>query len=103
VTASARCTVCSRVARLAAHRAAVMRWSLLANIIQRQRAGTPISARRRSNLQGTDPKEMIAAVRTRRAPMMSASAGLRLWPTSGAAERRALPLALASARLHAIR
>jgi hypothetical protein len=33
----------------------------------------------RSNyLQGIDPEEIIAAVRTRRAPMMSASAGLRL-------------------------
>jgi hypothetical protein len=29
-------------------------------------------------LQGTDPEEIIAAVHTRRAPMMSASAGLRL-------------------------
>ena len=29
-------------------------------------------------LQGIDPEEIIMAVRTRRAPMMSASAGLRL-------------------------
>jgi hypothetical protein len=29
-------------------------------------------------LQGIDPEEIIAAVRTRRAPMMSASAGPRL-------------------------
>jgi site-specific recombinase XerD len=29
-------------------------------------------------LQGIDPEEIIAAVRTRRAPMISASAGLRL-------------------------
>ncbi len=29
-------------------------------------------------LQGIDPEEIIAAVRARRAPMMSASAGLRL-------------------------
>jgi hypothetical protein len=29
-------------------------------------------------LQGIDPEEIIAAVRTRTAPMMSASAGLRL-------------------------
>ena len=29
-------------------------------------------------LQGIDPEEIIAAVRTRRAPMMSASAGLLL-------------------------
>jgi hypothetical protein len=28
--------------------------------------------------QGIDPEEIITAVRTRRAPMMSASAGLRL-------------------------
>jgi hypothetical protein len=30
------------------------------------------------NLQGIDPEEIIAAVRARRAPMMSATAGLRL-------------------------
>jgi hypothetical protein len=29
-------------------------------------------------LQGIDPEEIITAVRTRRPPMMSASAGLRL-------------------------
>jgi hypothetical protein len=29
-------------------------------------------------LQGIDPEEIIATVSTRRAPMMSASAGLRL-------------------------
>jgi hypothetical protein len=29
-------------------------------------------------LQGIDPEEIIAAVRARHAPMMSASAGLRL-------------------------
>jgi hypothetical protein len=29
-------------------------------------------------LQGIDPEEIITAVRARRAPMMSASAGLRL-------------------------
>jgi hypothetical protein len=29
-------------------------------------------------LQGIDPEEIIATVRTRRGPMMSASAGLRL-------------------------
>jgi hypothetical protein len=29
-------------------------------------------------LQGIDPEEIITAVRTRRAPMMSASAGLQL-------------------------
>jgi hypothetical protein len=33
---------------------------------------------RRIYLQGIDPEEIIAAVRTRRAPMMSASAGLQL-------------------------
>jgi site-specific recombinase XerD len=47
------------------------------NIIQRQLGPanlgtTPIY------LQGIDPEEIIAAVRTRRTPMMSASAGLRL-------------------------
>jgi sensor histidine kinase regulating citrate/malate metabolism len=33
---------------------------------------------RRIYLQGIDPEEIITAVRTRRAPMMSASAGLKL-------------------------
>ena len=33
---------------------------------------------RRIYLQGIDPEEIIATVHTRRAPMMSASAGLRL-------------------------
>jgi sensor histidine kinase regulating citrate/malate metabolism len=33
---------------------------------------------RRIYLQGIDPEEIVTAVRTRRAPMMSASAGLRL-------------------------
>jgi integrase len=42
------------------------------NIIQRQLGTTSIY------LQGIDPEEIIAAVRARRAPMMSATAGLRL-------------------------
>jgi hypothetical protein len=33
---------------------------------------------RRIYLQGMDPEEILAAVRARRAPMMSASASLRL-------------------------
>jgi hypothetical protein len=33
---------------------------------------------RSTYLQGIDPEEIIATVRTRRAPMMSATAGLRL-------------------------
>jgi hypothetical protein len=36
------------------------------------------SVPRRIYLQGIDPEEIITAVRTRRAPMMSASAGLLL-------------------------
>jgi hypothetical protein len=41
------------------------------NIIQRQLG-------MRIYLQGIDPEEIITVVRTRRAPMMSASAGLKL-------------------------
>jgi integrase len=47
------------------------------NIIQRQ-LGHASVATTSIYLQGIDPEEVIAAVRTRRAPMMSASAGLRL-------------------------
>ena len=45
--------------------------------------------------RGIDPEEIIAAVRTRRAPMTSVSAGLRLWPTAGSGSAPAvLPLPL---------
>jgi integrase len=47
------------------------------NIIQRQLGHA--SLRTTSiYLQGIDPEEIITAVRARRAPMMSVSAGLRL-------------------------
>jgi site-specific recombinase XerD len=60
-----------------AHALELAREGVPLNIIQRQLGHanlgtTPI------HLQGIDPEEIIAAVRTRRAPMMSASAGLRL-------------------------
>jgi integrase len=52
-------------------------FSVPLNIIQRQlghaNLGTTFVY-----LQGIDPEEIITAVRTRRAPMMSASARLRL-------------------------
>jgi integrase/recombinase XerD len=47
------------------------------NIIQRQLGHTNLGTTS-IYLQGIDPEEIIATVRTRRAPMMSASAGLRL-------------------------
>jgi site-specific recombinase XerD len=47
------------------------------NIIQRQLGHTNLGTTS-IYLQGIDPEEIITAVRTRRSPMMSASAGLRL-------------------------
>jgi integrase len=47
------------------------------NIIQRQLGHTNLGTTS-VYLQGIDPEEIITAVRARRAPMMSASAGLRL-------------------------
>jgi hypothetical protein len=47
------------------------------NIIQRQLGHANLGATS-IYLQGIDPEEIITAVRRRRAPMMSASAGLRL-------------------------
>jgi site-specific recombinase XerD len=47
------------------------------NIIQRQLGHANLGTTS-IYLQGIDPEEIIATVRTRRAPMMSASAGLRL-------------------------
>jgi integrase len=47
------------------------------NIIQRQLGHANLGTTS-IYLQGSDPEEIITAVRTRRAPMMSASAGLKL-------------------------
>jgi site-specific recombinase XerD len=47
------------------------------NIIQRQLGHANLGTTS-IYLQGIDPEEIIATLRTRRAPMMSASAGLRL-------------------------
>jgi integrase len=47
------------------------------NIIQRQLGHANLGTTS-IDLQGIDPEEIIAAVRARRAPMMAASAGLRL-------------------------
>jgi hypothetical protein len=47
------------------------------NIVQRQLGHANLGTTS-IYLQGIDPEEIIIAVRTRRAPMMSASAGLRL-------------------------
>lgn len=60
-----------------AHALELAREGVPLNIIQRQLGHTHLGTTS-IYLQGIDPEEIIAAVRTRRAPMMSASAGLRL-------------------------
>jgi hypothetical protein len=51
------------------------------NIIQRQVGHTNLGTTS-IYIQGIDPDQIITAVRTRRAPMMSASVGLRLSSTA---------------------
>jgi site-specific recombinase XerD len=60
-----------------AHALELAREGVALNIIQR-RLGHANLGTTSIYLQGIDPEEIIATVRTRRAPMMSASAGLRL-------------------------
>jgi site-specific recombinase XerD len=60
-----------------AHALELAREGVPLNIIQRQLGHTNLGTTS-IYLQGIDPEEMIATVRTRRAPMMSASAGLQL-------------------------
>jgi site-specific recombinase XerD len=60
-----------------AHALELARESVPLNIIQRQLGHTNLGTTS-IYLQGIDPEEIITAVRTRRAPMMSASAGLHL-------------------------
>jgi site-specific recombinase XerD len=60
-----------------AHALELAREGVPLNIIQRQRGHANLGTTSIC-LQGIDPEEIITAVRTRRAPMMSASAGLRL-------------------------
>ena len=60
-----------------AHALELAREGVPLNIIQRQ-LGHQNLGTTSIYLQGIDPEEIITAVRTRRAPMMSASAGLRL-------------------------
>jgi site-specific recombinase XerD len=60
-----------------AHALELAREGVPLNIIQRQLGHTNLGTTS-IYLQGIDPEEIIATVRTRRAPMMSASAGLRL-------------------------
>jgi integrase len=59
------------------HRYHLAREGVSLNIIQRQLGHANLGTTS-IYLQGIDPEEIITAVRTRRAPMMSASAGLRL-------------------------
>jgi site-specific recombinase XerD len=60
-----------------AHALELAREGVPLNIIQRQLGHLNLGTTS-IYLQGIDPDEIITAVRTRRAPMMSASAGLRL-------------------------
>jgi site-specific recombinase XerD len=59
-----------------AHALELAREGVPLNIIQRQLGHTNLGTTS-IYLQGIDPEEIIMAVRTRRAPMMSATAGLR--------------------------
>jgi integrase len=59
-----------------AHALELAREGVPLNIIQRQLGHTNLGTTS-IYLQGIDPEEILAAVRARRAPMMSASAGLR--------------------------
>ena len=60
-----------------AHALELAREGVPLNIIQRQLGHTNLGTTS-IYLQGIDPEEILAAVRARRAPMMSASAGLQL-------------------------
>jgi site-specific recombinase XerD len=60
-----------------AHALELAREGVPLNIIQRQLGHTNLGTTS-IYLQGIDPEEIITALRTRRAPMMSVSAGLRL-------------------------
>jgi site-specific recombinase XerD len=60
-----------------AHALELAREGVPLNIIQRQLGHTNLGTTS-IYLQGIDPEEILVAVRARRAPMMSASAGLRL-------------------------
>ena len=60
-----------------AHALELAREGVPLNIIQRQLGHANLGTTS-IYLQGIDPEEIITAVRTRRAPMMSASAGLKL-------------------------
>jgi site-specific recombinase XerD len=60
-----------------AHALELAREGVPLNVIQRQLGHANLGTTS-IYLQGIDPEEIIAAVRTRRAPMMSASAGLQL-------------------------
>jgi len=61
-----------------AHALELAREGVPLNIIQRQLGQHTNLGTTSIHLQGIDPEEIITAVRTRRARMMSASAGLRL-------------------------
>jgi integrase len=71
-----------------AHALELAREGVPLNIIQRQLGHANLGTTS-IYLQGIDPEEIIAAVRARRTPMMSASAGLRLSGRSASSGSRA--------------
>ena len=74
-----------------AHALKLAREGVPLNIIQRQLGHSNLGTTS-IYLQGMDPEEIIGAVRARRAPVMSASAGLRLSPRITSGSSSALPL-----------
>ena len=74
---SARAAAAGWAAVLHHRRSELAREGVPLKIIQRQLGHASLGTTS-IYLQGIDPEEIITAVRTRRAPMMSASAGLRL-------------------------
>jgi Phage integrase family len=74
-----------------AHALEVAREGVPLNTIQRQPGHSNLGTTS-IYLQGIDPEEIIGAVRARRAPMMSASAGLRLKQANPQRSAHALPL-----------
>jgi DNA-binding transcriptional MerR regulator len=70
-----------------AHAVELAREGVPLNVIQRQLAHANLGTTS-VYLQGIDTEEIIATVHARRAPMMSASAGLQIGRTDGGSARR---------------
>jgi site-specific recombinase XerD len=80
----------SRPTSCATHALELAREGVPLNIIQRQLGHANLGTTS-IYLQGIDPEEIIMVVRTRRAPMMSASAGLRLGSTETVSKSGSAP------------